>query len=310
MALSAVLSMRLALRRAAPYSCAFAMFCRLSSRLGQQETRRAATMARFKQIELHDAYDDAPRPVAAMAKSFADGAHTSVHRHARGQLLHAASGIMRIETADAAWLVPPARALWMPPQTAHRVTMRSRVEMRTLYIDPQAAEALPRFPTQVEVSGLLRELILAALEEPAAYDEAGRGGLVARLILIELARIKDRPLDLPMPRDIRALRVARALLDRPALPLDLDAWAERAGASRRTLARLFRHQTGLSFAEWRARLRAVEGLARLSAGASVAATASAVGYDSPSAFSAMVRRSLGEAPRRLARGAAERAHPG
>jgi AraC-like DNA-binding protein len=264
-------------------------------------------MAKFKQIELHDTYDDAPRPVAAMAKSFADGAHTTVHRHGRGQLLHAVTGVMRIETADAAWLVPPARALWMPPRMAHRVTMRSRVEMRTLYIEPQAAGTLPRAPTLVEVSGLPRELILAALEEPAAYDEAGRGGLVARLILVELARIKDRPLELPMPRDPRALRVARLLLDRPALPLDLDQWAERAGASRRTLARLFRHQTGLSFAEWRARLRAVEGLARLSAGASVSACATAVGYNSPSAFSAMVRRSLGEAPRRLARSGGDRA---
>ncbi|HEU5274782.1 MAG TPA: AraC family transcriptional regulator, partial [Xanthobacteraceae bacterium] len=63
-------------------------------------------MARFKQIELHDTYDDAPRPVAAMAKSFADGSHTAVHEHGRGQLLHAVTGIMRIETADAAWLVP------------------------------------------------------------------------------------------------------------------------------------------------------------------------------------------------------------
>src|SRR5262245_25563501 len=54
-----------------------------------------APMAKFKQIELHDTYDDAPRPVAAMAKSFADGAHTAVHRHGRGQLLHAMRGIMR-----------------------------------------------------------------------------------------------------------------------------------------------------------------------------------------------------------------------
>jgi len=265
-------------------------------------------MARFQHVELHPVRDDAPRAVAAMAKSFADGDRTTVHRHARGQLLHAVSGIMRIETADAAWLVPPARALWMPPSLAHRVTMRSQVEMRTLYIDPRVTTALPRTPTLVEVSGLLRELILAALEEPASYDEAGRGGLVAQLILIELARIKDRPLDLPMPRDKRALHVARALLDQPALPLDLDQWAEKSGASRRTLARLFRHETGLSFAEWRARLRAVEGLARLSAGASVAASANAVGYVSPSAFSAMVRRSLGGAPRRLVRGSILRAH--
>ncbi len=246
-------------------------------------------------------YDDAPRPVAAMAKAYADGTSTPLHRHRRGQLLHAVSGIMRIETAYAAWLVPPARALWMPPNAVHRVTMRSHVEMRTLYIDAGAATALPARPTLVEVGGLLRELILAALEEPARYDERGRGGLVARLILTELARMRQRTLAVPMPRDPRALRVARALLEQPAIELDLDGWTGRAGASRRTLARLFRGETGLSFAEWRARLRAIDGLARLSAGASVAASAAAVGYGSPSAFSAMVRRLLGEPPRRLAR---------
>jgi AraC-like DNA-binding protein len=104
---------------------------------------------------------------------------------------------------------------------------------------------------------------------------------------------------MPIPRDARALKIARALLDDPAIDLDLDGWADRAGASRRTLARLFRAETGMSFAEWRARLRAIDGLARLAAGNSVAATASAVGYASPSAFSAMVRRTLGGAPRAL-----------
>lgn len=207
---------------------------------------------------------------------------------------------MRIETEAAAWLVPPARALWMPPGTPHKVTMRSHVEMRTLYIDAAAATALPSLPTFIEVSGLLRALILAALEEPLDYDIAGRGGQIAQLILTELAGIGGRAFDLPMPRDTRALRVARSLLDHPDLDLGLDVWAERAGASRRTLARLFRTETGHSFGEWRARLRAIEGLGRLSAGMPVSQAAASVGYVSPSAFSAMVRRSLGAPPRRLA----------
>jgi AraC-like DNA-binding protein len=150
-----------------------------------------------------------------------------------------------------------------------------------------------------EISGLLRELILALLKEPADYDETGRGGAVARLILDELARLSERPLEVPMPRDPRALRIARALLDDCRIDHDLDRWADEAGASRRTLARLFRSETGFGFAEWRARLRAIDGLARLSAGASVAETAAAVGYASPSAFSAMIHRTLGGPPRRL-----------
>ena len=236
-----------------------------------------------------------------MAKTWTAGEHIPLHMHRRGQLLHAVTGVMRVETAQAAWIVPPARALWLPPQLPHSVTMRSHLEMRTVYIDPAACENLPKHPVLVEITGLLRELILALLEEPPDYDEGGRGGNVAKLILTELTRPQERRLDVPMPRDPRALKVARALLDKSSIDYDLDHWAEQAGASRRTLARIFRSETGLGFAEWRARLRAIDGLARLSEGASVAETANSVGYASASAFSAMIHRTLGSPPRRLTR---------
>jgi AraC-like DNA-binding protein len=234
-----------------------------------------------------------------MAKSWIDGEDIPLHMHRRGQLLHAVTGTMRVETLEAAFIVPPTRALWLPPRLPHSVAMRGRIEMRTLYIDAASCVALPQKPALVEIGGLLRELILAALEEPVAYDEDGRGGQIAKLILTELARMRERMPAMPMPHDVRTLRIARALLEDPAIGLDLDGWAEHAGASRRTLARLFRAETGMSFAEWRARLRAVDGLARLAAGGSVSRAANAVGYSSPSAFSAMVRRNLGQAPRNL-----------
>ena len=245
--------------------------------------------------------DDAPRQVAVMARPSPAGERIPLHVHRRGQLLHAQTGIMRVETAEAAWILPPARALWLPPAWPHSVTMRGHVEMRTVYIAPAACGSLPALPVLAEISGLLRELILALLDEPTGYDEDGRGGIVARLILTELGRLPERNLDVPMPRDPRALRVARTLLDNSSIAHDLDRWADEAGASRRTLARLFRSETGLGFAEWRARLRAIDGLARLADGASVAETAASVGYASPSAFSAMIRRTLGGPPRRLAR---------
>jgi len=246
--------------------------------------------------------DDSPRQVAVMAKLWQADEAVPLHIHRRGQLLHAVSGIMRVETAESAWIVPPARALWLPPKWPHSVAMRSnRVEMRTIYIADIACGGLPKQPLLVEISGLLRELILALLEEPEAYDEKGRGGSISVLILAELARLRERRLAVPMPRDPRALRVARALLENSGIEFGLDRWADEAGASRRTLARLFRNETGLGFAEWRARLRAIDGLARLSDGASVAETAASVGYASPSAFSAMIHRTLGHPPRRLAK---------
>jgi AraC-like DNA-binding protein len=251
--------------------------------------------------EYRKSLDDAPRRVAVLARVWAIGAHIPLHVHRRAQLLHASAGIMRVETEAAAWIVPPARGLWLPAGLPHSVAMRSRVEMRTIYFDPAVCAALPERPAMVEISGLLRELILALIGEPQDYDETGRGGTIASLILSEMAHLKERRLDVPMPRDPRALRIARALLDQSSLAHGLDRWAEEAGASRRTLARLFRSETGLGFAEWRARLRAIDGLARMANGASVAETAAAVGYASPSAFSAMIHRTLGKPPRRLAR---------
>ena len=250
--------------------------------------------------------DQAPRPVAVLAKSCAATDHIPLHIHRRGQLLHATSGIMRVETEHAAWILPPAQAIWLPPQLPHQVTMRSKVEMRAVYIDEALCRSLPGQPVFAEISGLLRELILALLDEPPDYDENDRGGDIARLILTELARLAERRHAVPVPTDGRALRVVRALMDDPGIDRDLDGWADQAGASRRTLARLFRQETGLSFAEWRARLRAIEGLARLSDGASVAETAAAVGYASASAFTAMIRRTLGQPPRALNRHLGER----
>jgi AraC-like DNA-binding protein len=237
--------------------------------------------------------DATARPVVAQASTRTDGYTIPLHRHRRGQLLHAITGIMRIETENSMWIVPPARALWVPPELAHETSMRGHVEIRTLYIDPEHCGSLPGHAAMVEVSRLLRELILAALEEPADYADDSRGATIAQLILTELERLRHQSLTVPMPRDPRALRIARPLLDNCAIDLDLDGWAERAGASRRTLARLFRGETGMSFAEWRARLRTVDGMARIANGASVGEAAASVGYASPSAFSAMVRRSLG-----------------
>lgn len=259
------------------------------------------TPAAGQRPEYRNNRDDAPRAVAAMARTYPDGDRIPLHMHKRGQLIHAVSGTMKVETAEAAWIVPPALALWMPPAFPHGMVMRGELAMRTVYIDPQSCRALPGEPMLVEIGGLLRELILAVLEEPLAYDEAGRGGLIAKLILAELSRMQARPMQLPMPRDPRAVRVARALLEQPDARGDLDDWALHAGASRRTLARLFRLQTGFSFNEWRARLRAIDGLARLSNGDPVGSVAQSVGYASPSAFTAMVRRNFGEAPSRMVR---------
>jgi AraC-like DNA-binding protein len=135
------------------------------------------------------------------------------------------------------------------------------------------------------------------MDEPIEYATDGRAGLVMALLLEELRHADTAPLRVPMPTDRRLLGLCRALLADPDADGTLEMWAERVNASSRTLSRLFRRQTGMSFGAWRQQMRLVEALSRLALGHSVAAVARELGYASPSAFTAMFRRTLGATPR-------------
>jgi len=242
-------------------------------------------------------YQQVPRPIAAMAKDFPNGHIIPPHSHPRAQLIYAAEGVMRVVTSEGAWVVPPQRGVWLPAGVEHEVHMHGDVAMRTLYIDPQAAPAALKGGTVIEVTSLLRALILRAVEEPIEYDERGAMGHVAALILAELARGTPVPFHIPLPRDPRLLTLCRALLDEPGADATLDIWADRVGASTRTLARLFRRETGLAFAAWRQQVRLAEAVGRLARREPVTRIAEDLGYASPSAFSAMFHRALGSTPR-------------
>jgi AraC-like DNA-binding protein len=101
-----------------------------------------------------------------------------------------------------------------------------------------------------------------------------------------------------MPRDKRLHAISQALLNDPSLPLSLDEWGLRVGASARTLARGFMRETGLTYAQWRTQCRLLVAHTQLAEGASVTAVAHRVGYASDSAFIAMYRRLYGEPPGR------------
>lgn len=255
-------------------------------------------------------YQHVPRPVAAMPKDFAAGHVIAEHAHPRAQLVHAVSGLMWVETRAGAWAVPPRYALWIPAGVRHSVRMVGAVAMRTLYVDTGAVADLPHSCTVIEVSPLLRELIVAATSEPLEYDESGRGGRVVALLLDELRASPAAPVHLPMPRDRRLMRLAGQLLEDPSRDETLDGWGTIVGASARTLARRFREETGMSFAEWRQRARLVLALARLAEGEPVTGVAGALGYRSASAFSAMFRRTIGRAPAAYREGRAPNRPPG
>lgn len=238
-------------------------------------------------------YQGVPRPVAIMTKLYEAGAATGLHSHPRAQLLYATAGLTLVTAEDGTWVLPAGHALWIPPGLHHDVTMHGEVAMCSAYVAPDAVGVLPDGCRVLAVSGLLAAALVALAEEPVLYDEAGRGGHLAALILDEIARAPESPLTLPLPRDPRLRRVCAALMAEPGSGWDLDEWAALVGASRRTLTRGFRAETGLSFGAWRTRARVVRALALAADGRAPREVARAVGYVSPRALRLVASRALG-----------------
>ena len=76
----------------------------------------------------------------------------------------------------------------------------------------------------------------------------------------------------------------------------LEAWARDTGASPRTVARLFRQELNTSFAQWRQQVVLAKAVALAARKRPMNLIAAELGYASASAFTAMVRRSVGMPP--------------
>lgn len=237
-------------------------------------------------------YQSLPQRLAVMPKRFPDGFHIAPHHHPRDQLIYAVSGVMRIETADDAWVVPPDRALLMPAGVEHSVEVRGNVDMRTLYITPSE-------PVEIKVltvSPLLRELITALACEPMDYSGNRRAEQIAELIATELARAEALPLNIPLPRDVRLQQLCQRLLIDPSIKLSLEQLADQTAASSKTLARLCTKELGMRFSIWRRRVRFSKAFELLGRNRPMKEIAASCGYESPSAFTFAFRREFGAAP--------------
>ncbi|CAG9220557.1 AraC family transcriptional regulator [Paraburkholderia tropica] len=242
-------------------------------------------------------YQGAPGPASVLAKEYADGFEVGEHRHARAQLIYATRGVIEVSVAHTLWLVPPQRALWMPADTPHAMRARGAVSLRSPYIRAEhCPPGFPAMPHAVNVTPLLRELIVRAASIPVDDEPTGRDALVIAHLLAEIDWVPGHPLRMPAGGDRRLKRICDAILHAPADPRTLDAWAAEAGASTRTLARLFLAETGLSFVHWRQLVRVQHALPLLASGLPVADVSAALGYDTPGAFAAMFRRVTGSTP--------------
>ena len=262
------------------------------------------------------------RPLRAKLLRLRADTRVVPHVHPWGQVALSSTGVIRVTAPHGSYIVPPSRAVWIPPGVEHAVTVIEDAELLTLYLHQprsrcgparSAAESAGWSQCRVlEVSSLLLALALQLDATPDTRHAApsretlARERRLAALLLDELRRAAPVRLGVDLPQEKRLRRLCEAVIEAPSRHATLAAWAADTGASARTLTRLFRSELGTSFLRWRQQVllaRAVPLAARKLPMASIAAE---LGYASPSAFAAMVRRSVGAPPSRFLRASESR----
>ena len=130
------------------------------------------------------------------------------------------------------------------------------------------------------------------------------------VLLDQLARATPVGSYLPSSDDAMLGKVLAMLDSNPGDSRPLAALAQAVNTTERTLMRRCQRDLGMSFAQWRARLRVVKAIAMLEAGQTVESIAFDLAYASSSAFITMFRKVTGETPdeyRRRSGASAQRA---
>jgi AraC-like DNA-binding protein len=236
-----------------------------------------------------------PWPVVAHGRQMAPGEHFPPHVHGWNQLAFATDGVLQVSAAHARYVISPQQALWIPTGTLHHTRALGDASFRNLYVADVIAAGMPAQCMVLDVSPLLRALIIE-LDGTRADDDGPYYAALCAVIAAQLLRQPRHARHLPWPQDARLQRWCQALYDQPDDERPMQAWAAQLCVSTRTLARHFERETGMSVRAWRTRLRVLRAIEWLAQGRSPTVIAHALGYASASAFNYMFRVEMGGSP--------------
>ncbi|WP_437887512.1 AraC family transcriptional regulator [Phytobacter sp. V91] len=224
------------------------------------------------------------------------GHQTPWHQHQTGQLYWLTRGVLLVEMTEVQWTVMPGTLGWFPGGCHHRAHVPARLQGKSVYPGSESAALFPSRPAIYSASLFTQSLLERLCSRPQSTFPAEYQQSLLRVLSAEMASMPPLPLQMPLPVDRRARNIADELLAHPDCLLDQTALGQRWGVSVRTLSRLFRQQTGLSFSQWRQQAKVVASLQWVLAGLPVSEIAARSGYSNISAYIEVFRSRFGVTP--------------
>ncbi|ENU92980.1 hypothetical protein F971_01020 [Acinetobacter vivianii] len=235
-------------------------------------------------------------PVYAFSENYPHGHIEDWHSHDRIQLIHTLTGVIRVQTHEGNWIIPPGRGVWIPAHKPHALLSSGDVKARGVFIEDTMQHDIQNQCRVVAIPALLRELMSNAMDIQNEIQPESRNERLLQLILDEVRLLPALAFNLPDPQSPKLQQLCQRIKENLALEWSLEESAQQLHISSKTLARHFQKETGLHFSHWVRQAKLMQAMIDLAMNKPVLNVALDLGYESPSAFSAMFKRETSMTP--------------
>lgn len=236
-------------------------------------------------------------PQSIIAKiEYAHASHEiPLHTHPKGQLILAMHGYVTCEVSTKMWMVPAHSAIWIPANKLHSNRASDNAQLCHLFID-NTLKGMPQNTCTLAITPLVEALICQLASENQRYTSSSKIARLARVLFDQLLDMPIQPLDFVLSKHAVIQSMSQQLINQPNDRKTLSQWAEQFALTERTLARLIKNETGMTFGKWRTQLHIIVSLQALSSKKSVQHVSELLGYESVSAFITMFKKVMKKSP--------------
>ena len=239
-----------------------------------------------------------PQPVIAKIEYAQLSCEIPLHTHPKGQLILALHGYVTCEVATKMWMVPTSySAIWIPANVEHSNRASDNAHLCHLFIDANL-QGMPSTACTLTISPLIKELMLSLASNQQNYSLTGKTARLAQVLFDQLVDMPIQPLDFVLSKNSVIKNMSNQLISQPYSRKTLPQWAQQFALTERTLARLIKKETGMTFGKWRTQLHIIIALQALSNQQSVQQVSELLGYESVSAFITMFKKIMKKSPMR------------
>ncbi|MFD2036714.1 AraC family transcriptional regulator [Belliella marina] len=239
---------------------------------------------------------DETRPITTYSETINNTKCADYHSHPRAQIISCDRGVMEIMTNHNIWIVNPSQSVWLASYEEHQVHFPNNVKVVSAFIDESRLDGLPKHSFAFDSSDFIKSILAKITSFSNPKQLTPQQNRIFEVLLDEITCIKPSLTFLPTSHDERIKKVTDALMHDIANKHNIEFYANLSCVSPRTLSRLFVKELGMSFGDWKMRLKHLEAIKQLSEKRAVKDIAYSLGYENTSSFIATFKKHFGKTP--------------